>query len=321
MRVTRSVASGRRRAIGSMTSMRRPLGVICLTGLLSLAGTMWAPGSGRAELRRVEAVGIYGVREAIRTKVIVRDRAVENALWEGVSRVALELVGDGPRARTDDALGDGAGPREEQWQGTNGQDAEEAPSGSAGIDLEALRAALGKEVMPYTRGFRILEDQGEQPVLFDEDPDTKTEYVVVVEVLVDVERVEAALQEAGWIAAGDSAVESKGRLELELLGLERYEALEALMAALGEELGAERVHLLEVSPARQLLAVEGRFDAREFEAWLRRFRHPQLLLDSVGGVGGGAGEGPRLRVHARWLPPAERLSSPAQRNRETPEEG
>jgi hypothetical protein len=256
-------------------------------------------------------VGIYGVREAIRARVIVRDRAVENALWEGVSRVALELVGDGPSRLPDDAFGDGGASGEdgERQQPTGRQEADDEPRRSAAVDLEGLRAALGKEVMPYTRSFRILEDQGEQPVLFDDDPDTKTEYVVVVEVLVDVERVEAALQQAGWIASVDSSVESKGRLELELLGLERYEALEALMAALGEELGAERVQLLEVSRARQLLAVEGRFDARALEAWLERFRHPQLLLDSVSGAG--AEEGTRLRVHARWLPPVEPLSSAA----------
>lgn len=303
-----SVGTGGRTA---MEAMRRRLGLLCLAGLLALAGMLLAPGPGQAELRRVEAVGVYGVTEAIRTKVIVRDKAVENALWEGVSRVALELIGDGTRSLAIDDPGDGSGPEEEgeQPQGTSGQDdAVDETGGSTGIDLEALRAALGKDVMPYTRSFRILEDQGEQPVLFDDDPDTQTEYVVVVEVLVDVERVEAALEQAGWIAFGAPA-ESKGRLELELLGLERYEALEALMAGLREGLGAGRVQLLEVSPARQILAVEGRFDARELEAWLRRFRHPQLLLESAGG----AGEGARLRVHARWLPLAEGTSSSAER--------
>ncbi len=306
-----SVAAREPTAMGAMGAMRRWIGRGCLAGILCLTGMLLAPGSGQAELRRVEAVGIYGVRDAMRTKVIVRDKAVENALWEGVSRVALELVGDATRRLSRDAPADGSGPEEDgQSRQRNGQEAADETGGSNGIDSEALRAALGDGVIPYTRSFRILEDQGEQPVLFDEDPDTKTEYVVVVEVLVDVERVEAALEQAGWIAAsGVPAAESKGRLELELLGLERYEALEALMTGLGEALGADRVQLLEASPARQVLAVEGRFDARELEAWLQRFRHPQLLLDSVAG----AGEGARLRVRARWLPIAEEISLPSGR--------
>lgn len=284
--------------------MRTWTGRICRTGVLWLMGMLLAPGSGQAELRRVEAVGIYGVSEAIRTKVIVRDRAVENALWEGVSRVALERLGDGFRGLPGDAAGAAPGPSDAVESSL--QDADDETGGSTGIDLDSLRAALGKEVMPYTRSFRILEDQGEQPVLFDDDPDTQTEYVVVVEVLVDVERVQAALEQAGWITTGAPA-ESQGQLELELLGLERYEALEALIAALGEELAAEQVQLLEVSPARQILAIEGRFDINELEAWLVRFRHPQLLLDSVQA----AEQGPRLRVRARWLPGTDGIPSSA----------
>jgi len=302
---------GRSRPTGRAGRRMGP-GWRCLTGVLALAGLLLASGSGRAELRRVEAVGIYGVREAIRTEVIVRDKAVENALWEGVSRVALERVGDGMRTLPADTAGDGEGTgpqdeRAETWAaGTDGEETD----GASGIDLEALRAALGEEVLPYTRSFRILEDQGEQPVLFDDDPETQTEYVVVVEVLVDVERVEAALEQAGWIASvGSAPVEAGGRLELELLGLERYDALEALMAGLQEGLGAERVQLLEASPARQVLAVEGRFDARELETWLARFRHPRLLLDSVGESGADR----RLRVQARWLPPPEPIAPPAAR--------
>ena len=318
MSVAMSGARGARTEMGAKGLMRRWTGRSCLTGVLCLTGMLLAPGSGQAELRRVEAVGIYGVRDAMRTKVIVRDEAVENALWEGVSRVALELLGDGTRRLPGDAPGDGSGPEEGgQPQRTNSEGAADETGGANGIDSETLRAALGDEVMPYTRSFRILEDQGEQPVLFDEDPDTKTEYVVVVEVFVDMERVEAALEQAGWIAASGAPAESKGRLELELLGLERYEALEALMAGLGEALGADRVQLLEASPARQVLAVEGRFDARELEAWLLRFRHPQLLLDSVEG----AGEGARLRVRARWLPIAEEISLPSDRTGAEPRAG
>ena len=60
---------------------------LCFVGLLLAQGAS-------AELRRVEAVGIYGIKESMRTRVIPKDEAISRANWEGVSRVALELIGE-----------------------------------------------------------------------------------------------------------------------------------------------------------------------------------------------------------------------------------
>ena len=60
---------------------------LCLVGLLLAQGAS-------AELRRVEAVGIYGIKESMRTRVIPKDEAISLANWEGISRVALELIGE-----------------------------------------------------------------------------------------------------------------------------------------------------------------------------------------------------------------------------------
>ena len=63
--------------------------------LLLSPSSAWAA----AEPHRVEVVGAYPIREALRGKLNPREEAIRKALWEGVSRVALELIGRGGRAR------------------------------------------------------------------------------------------------------------------------------------------------------------------------------------------------------------------------------
>ena len=252
-----------------------------------------ASSAARAELQRVEAVGSYGIRDSMRSKVIPRDEAIGNALWEGVSRVALEVVGEA--AGEDPALG---GRLEATPEGTSseGDHGDEATTAS-----ESLREALGEDILPYTRSFRILEDQGEQPVLFEERPEVATEYVVVVEVIVDVGRVTSALENAGWIdrhAAGPSA-----EMRIELIGLDRYEAFERVLTVLRESLRATRVQAVEFSRERQVVAVEGAFEPRGLEAWLAGFESPELVLEPVALDEAGR----RIRVEARWTPEPESL--------------
>jgi len=271
------------------------------------------------EVRRVEAVGIYGIRDAMRTKVIPRDEAIANARWEGVSRVALELIGEsGPSgaageleesgASAETASGDATAmgrieaPLEQG--GETGSGAQGAATEDVRLDRVAptrdevalLSTVLGRDMLPYTRGFRILEDQGEVPVLFDDVPGVETEYVVVVEVGVDVDRVAQALEEAGLVLRSGAAPEVA--LTLEVIGLARYGALERVLSALQGPLGATRVTTLEFERERQLLAVEGPFDAEALAARLADFDDPRLVLEPIAldPVYG------RLRVLARWFP-------------------
>lgn len=197
------------------------------------------PALAQARLQRVEAVGNYGIRESERTRVIPRDQAVQKALWEGVSRVALEEMGE-------DALVGGE---------------EEA-------ETAALRSALGDDMLPFTRSFKILEDKGENPVLFQEDPQIKTEYVVVVEVLVDVDRVSNALASAGLVA-GDRGVQGEP-VAVEFLGIGRYRDFEALRQALQSDLRASRVDTLGFAQNRQLLSIRSRYGPRELAAAVER---------------------------------------------------
>lgn len=262
--------------MGADRAMR--VGIFCL-GLVLLG----LPAS--AELQRVEAVGIYGIRDSMRSKVIPRDEAVAEARWEGVSRVALELIREAPPAGEIGEASDEAGDE-------TPTDDESAPD-----EIAALRAALGSDVLPYTRSYRILEDRGESPALFNDEPGVDVEYVVVVEIIVDVDRLNAALAEAGLIARAETAGAGEAVL-LEVVGLARYPALEAVRELLVTRLGATRVRTLEFAPRRQLLAVESALGAEALLARLSRLEHPELVLEPAG-VDAERG---RARVVARWFP-------------------
>jgi hypothetical protein len=270
-----------------------------MAALLGAAAILLASGVGRAELQRVEAVGIYGIRDAMRSRVIPRDEAIAKARWEGVSRVAMELIGESGQG---DAMGAvGMTPTEPDGDDrvippaeAPGTSESEGPSDN---EVAALRKALGKDLLPYMRSYRILDDRGEVPVLFNDEPSVSMEYVVVVEVIVDVDRVTSALENAGLIAR----VTSEGGGEsvvVELIGLARYEALEVIVGALRTQYGATRIRTIEFSRERQVLAVEGPFGPDALSAKLAGFKDPRLLLEPVGVDS----EGRRIRLIGRWFP-------------------
>jgi hypothetical protein len=261
--------------------------------LVSAVVGLLAPATSRAELQRVEAVGIYGIRDALRTKVIPRDEAIQNAIWVGVSRVALEVIGSS------------APPEPEGAESESLEDPSSADASFVDAAEEAgLRKALGKDMLPYTRSFRILEDQGEQSVLFEEKPDVTKEYVVVVEVIVDVDRVTRALEQAGRIES--RTADASKEVRVELVGIRRYEAYEAFVAALRERLGVTRVRALEFSPERQVVAVQGPFEPRELQARIAKLQSSTLVLEPVGLDEAGR----RIRVLGRWFPPPSETESP-----------
>jgi len=216
--------------------------------LLGVLGLLGWPCIALAGLQRVEAVGSYGIREDLRTKVIPREEAIQEALWEAVSRVAMEALGEFSSNEEDVAL---------------------------------LRTALGKDMLPYTRRFRVLEDMGETPVLFAEDPGIELEYVLVVEVLVDVDRVELALTSAGLLLDPGQPVVGEPVL-VELLGIGRYAAFEQILMALRSQLGATRIETLGFARERQLLSVEGPFGPDELSTGLARLDAGDLILEPLG---------------------------------------
>jgi hypothetical protein len=224
---------------------RRALGGVLV---LAVIGGWLMPEPALAQLQRVEAVGSYGIHERMRARVTPRDEAVQKAIWEGVSRVALEEIG-------------GLASTEE--------------------DMALLKTALGKDMLPYTRSFRILEDKGESPVLFEEDPDVSTEYIVVVEVLVDVARVKSVLVEAGMIQDGEPDTVGETVI-VELVGIGRHDTFESVRSAIVSELGASRVETLGFAHERQLLSVVGPLGPRELSAALARLDEGSWSLEPVG---------------------------------------
>jgi len=264
-----------------MDCLRRRGGAVL--GLV--AGLLLAVASQAADPHQVEVVGTFPIRESMRGKLDPREEAIQKALWEAVSRVALEQMGE----EADPV------PVETNPSKSPGQ----AP-GAAPVDPTLrFRKIFGREIMPFTRSFRILEDRGEHPVLFADQPGVRSEYLVVVEVLVDVERVTAELSRAGLVA-GKPRGGSREPITIELIGLDQHAGLRRVLDTLRRDLSATHIETLEFSPARQLLRLESPFGPAEFASRLGRLETADLMLDAVEVDPGQR----RLRVLAQWFAPS-----------------
>jgi hypothetical protein len=121
--------------------------------------------SSSAEVRRLEVVGVVPAGADAQPGVSARQAALSAALAQGVERVARELL-----------------------------------SADAATDLD-LGGSLGAKPRDFTVGYKVLEDRGERRALLLADPEISTEYVLLVEVFVDVARVRSALVAAGLLVA------------------------------------------------------------------------------------------------------------------------
>jgi hypothetical protein len=176
---------------------------------------------GRAEVRPVEAVGAVPLDADAPSRVAPRDAALRRALEEAVHRVALdELPGFDPEAGE-----------------------------------ETLAAALGRDPAEFATRYRIREDRGERPALFTEDPEVESEYVVVVEVHVDVERVRERLAQAGLLLM-PSGESRRYRVRVVIEDVGSYAAYRAVRTLL-EELGLRSVLPVEMERGRAVLEVDG----------------------------------------------------------------
>jgi hypothetical protein len=198
---------------------------------ITTAASLLVAAAAGAEIRRLEVVGAVALDDKMRRSGIPKDKAIDAALWEGVSRVATELLEES----TATAPEDGAKP---------------------------LASVLGRDMVSYTKSFRIVEDQGERPTLFTENPDAATEYVVVVEVQVDVDRVRASLVKAGLLQ--DTAAAVLTGIDLDVRGLTQYAGYQELMALLvSDRVGAASVDPREYERGRALVRVEAEWGAGE----------------------------------------------------------
>jgi len=221
--------------------MKRARGLLLALAWLALA----APVRG-ADLRSTEAVGAVPLHADARPASPPRDAAVRKALSEAVRRVALELLAELDPAEVE--------PR--------------------------LDAALGTDPLAYISRFRTLEDRGERPVLFSDDPEAKTEYVVVVEASVDAGRLRERLARAGLLVAPAGEVR-RYHVRLEAEGLEDYAAYHALRETLLEGVGVRSALPVELERGRAVLEVDGELAGDALLAALVRAAPPGLTLTAL----------------------------------------
>ena len=299
-RDTTQLARTRRVRAGAMGA-----GDTAWIGRVSIAvvlACLFATDAEAGQPQRVEVVGIYPIRDAQRGQLNPRDEAIQQALWEGVSRVALELIGD--------ERGEGRSVIDGDEVARSGAAPTSDPTSDPVAPADAsrrFREVLGREILPYTRSFRILEDRGERPVLFADEPGVRSEYLVVVEVLVDVARLSSELSRAGLLTTVGTDL-SRQRITIELIGLERHAGLRRVLETLRTEIGAIRIETLEFSPARQLLSVETAIGPDEVAERLGSVEASDLILDPIE-VDGAAR---RLRVLAQWFAPIPSDASAAE---------
>ena len=180
-------------------------------------------------------------------------------------------------------------------------------------EKERIRKALGLDTVSYTKSFRIVEDQGERPAIFTDDPDVATEYLVLLEVQVEVDRVRAGLEQAGLLRP--LAVSELTGIEVEVLGLGHYAGYQALLALLrGDAVAAAEVSPRHFGPDRVVLVLEGEWEAAELIERVQASAPANLVIEeaevltsaAAGGTDLWGGARPpvpeKLRLRVAWAP-------------------
>ena len=346
-------------------SPRRIFMGLLAAGFAGVLSNGWLPGRGAAEVQALVVVGASPIPIGSIRSALSKEKAIEEGLWEGVLRVARDLVDSqtpvedvvaeslvvlspgGPRGEFPGPLLSGfprapAGLRPSPQAAAN-PPAPEAEAGPADLytrapepgregflagqlseaeaerleaerlaeeaETKRLRDALGRETVAYTRSFRIVEDQGERPALFTSDPDVATEYVVLMEVQVEVERVRLRLEEMGLLTPLEAAELTAIRLEIR--GLTHYGGYQALLALLqGELVAAEGVLPRNFAPGQVVVTVEGDWAPEELMDRLQAAAPANLSIEAMepdppaeGAPTGEIGP-PTLRLQVAWAPPA-----------------
>jgi len=219
-----------------------------LVALLALSGFFQAPVAAARDVVRVESVGVAAVRS---DSASPRDAAVRKALLDAVRQVAEGLLATG----AEDEFGEGSG------------DDEDLESGAQ--ESTELQRILGNEPLEYATRFQVVEDRGEGPVLFGSDLDAETEYVVIVSVFVDRDRIRERLTRAGMLLtpAGQEP-QIRSRLILEDLG--EYWVYAEIRRVLLEELKMHSAIPREFAPGRGILELTAAQSPSEFLGSLQR---------------------------------------------------
>jgi len=199
--------------------------------LIALSGFFQVPVATARDVVRVESVGVAAVRS---DSASPRDAAVRKALLDAVRQTAENLLAN----RTEDRIGAEPGAAEDLE--------------SEGAESAELLRILGDEPLEYATRFQVVEDRGEGPALFGSDPDAATEYVVIVSVFVDRDRIRERLTRAGMLLApAGQEPQIRSRLILENLG--EYWVYAEIRRVLSEELKVQSAVPREFAPGRAVL--------------------------------------------------------------------
>ena len=233
---------------------------LVLAVLLAI-GVVW-PGLADAELREIEAVGFVPLDLALPSRRPPRDAAMRNGVAAAVRRAALEeLPGFRPK------------------------------------DEAALDEALGSDPMQFASRFRIVEDRGVQPALLGNDPSIETEYVVVVSVYVDVDRVKQRLTDQGLLSVLPAGLSSQQPVTLVLEGLRGHAGYQAVQSLLIDELRVRSASPVMMERGRAILEVEADRTPSELLSALLRTAPDHLVLTPMGI------RGSQLSVRVRFTSP------------------
>jgi hypothetical protein len=253
--------------------------------LLALAGFLQVPIAAARDVVRVESVGVAPVRP---DSASPRDAAVRKGLLEAVRETAENLLATGIEDGLDEDLGDAQDPQAETEESSE------------------LQRILGSDPLEYATRFQVVEDRGEGPTLFGSGSDVETEYVVIVSVFVDRDRIRERLTRAGiLLAPPDQEPQIRSLLILENIG--EYWVYEEIRRVLLEELKMRAVIAREVSPGRAVLDLTAAQYPSEFLGTLQRSVSGQMELLPLSVED----DALRLRVEAFERPPPD----------EAPEEG
>lgn len=218
-------------------------------GALAVLAALPGPGAPAVagEVRRVEAVGAVALTADALQPVPPRDAALRAALSDAVRRVALEFLPEVDPAAFETTLGE----------------------------------VLGDEPLDYVTRYQILEDRGERPALFIEDPDVETEYVVVVEVHVDTDRVREQLARSGLLAMPSGGAR-RPPVQVVIRDLRGYQEYAAVRRTLLDEVGARSVLPLEMERGRIVLEVDADREPADLLDALRSAAPPELRVTPLG---------------------------------------
>jgi len=227
-----------------------------LGALLALGASAQAPIASARDVVRVESVGVAPVRP---DSVSPRDAAVRRGLLDAVRETAVDLLAVDTEVDFDEAGG-----KAEDLQ------AEADPSAE-------LQRILGNDPLEYATRFQVIEDRGEGPTLFGSDLDVKTEYVVIVSVFVDRDRIRERLTRAGMLLAPpDQQPQIRSRLILENLG--EFWAYAEIRRVLLEELKMRSAIPRELSPGRAVLELTATQGPRDYLGLLQRSLSDRMEL-------------------------------------------